>query len=255
MDQSLTAGPDATLDELAGLLRESHRRAPKADQDPAGPNIADFLPLWARMMWRSFGFLARGAAFRAAISGRIPGIGPLYRWFMTQQYLAPKQSTTFLAFAERLTKGNIAGEDTAQVEKLLVRAFLRDLRRAYSRLPWRLRGWRRTAYPLVTIDGKADATDVRYRFMRLLGDVGNETGRFNPLLVVYSAERPSAETAEPSGPDDAYESWAEALPKARRKRDPFAWVLPLSPPEDVAAGAGVPRITAPKPPSSRGPSS
>lgn len=159
-----------------------------------------------------------------------------------------QQSTTFLAFAERLTKGNIAGEDTAQVEKLLVHAFLRDLRRAYSRLPWRLRGWRRTAYPLVTIDGKADATDVRYRFVRLLGDVGNETGRFNPLLVVYSAERPAAETAEPSGPDDAYESWAEALPKARRKRDPFAWVLPLSPPGDVAAGAGVPRITAPKPP-------
>ena len=54
---------------------------------------------------------------------------------MRQQYLAPRQSVTFLGFAERLTAGWRDGEQPAQVDKLLLHAFLEDLRQAYRRRP------------------------------------------------------------------------------------------------------------------------
>ena len=66
--------------------------------------------------------------FRAAVSGRVPGFGGQYRWFMRQQYLAPVQSVNFFGLAERLTAGVRQPEDTDQIDKLLVHAFLQDLR-------------------------------------------------------------------------------------------------------------------------------
>src|SRR5206468_5413820 len=76
------------------------------------------------------------AVFSLAVSGRIPRIGRKYRWFMCQQYLAPAQSVTFPGFAERLTVGIRNDEPPDQIDKLLLHAFLEDLRQAYLRRPW-----------------------------------------------------------------------------------------------------------------------
>ncbi|MGH3698430.1 MAG: hypothetical protein ACRDQY_02960, partial [Pseudonocardiaceae bacterium] len=120
--------------------------------------------------------------FRAAVSGRNRVFGRRYWWFMRQQYLAPLQSVNFPGFAERLTEiaeGARQPEDIDQVDKLLVHAFLQDLRRAYARWSGRLEGWRRTAYPVVLIDNATEGS-AGYRLMQLVNDVRNETGRSDP---------------------------------------------------------------------------
>ena len=101
-----------------------------------------------------------GVVFRAAVSGRVPVLGRHYNWFMRQQYLAPRQSVTFLGFAERLTAGWRDGEQPDQVNKLLLHAFLEDLRQAYRRRPWRPSDWRRTAYPALLLDTSTPATSA-----------------------------------------------------------------------------------------------
>jgi hypothetical protein len=82
-------------------------------------------------------------------SGRVPGFGRESRWFMRQRYMAPRLSADFLGFADRLTREPRKKEDVEQVNKLLVHAFLEDLRCAYRRRPWRLHPWRHTAYTTV----------------------------------------------------------------------------------------------------------
>ncbi|MGH3773943.1 MAG: hypothetical protein ACRDRW_21550 [Pseudonocardiaceae bacterium] len=61
---------------------------------------------------------------------------------MGQRYLAPLQSVNFLGFAERLTKGVREPEDSGQIDKLLVHAFLQDLRQAYRRRLGRIEEWK-----------------------------------------------------------------------------------------------------------------
>jgi hypothetical protein len=209
-----------------------------------------------------------GALFRAAVSGRVPLIGRHYRWFMRQQYLAPRQSVTFLGFAERLTAGWRDREQPDQIDKLLIHAFLEDLREAYRRRPWRLSGWRRTAYPVLLLEnatpaaaGGADPTPagasrtgVGHRFVRLLNDVRNETGRNDPLLVVVSGEAPPPEMSQPHAlfdADEAYEEWVDVLPESRRLRRAAAWLIVLAV-GDPATGSeprgGLLGFAAPRPP-------
>lgn len=178
--------------------------------------------------------------FRAAVSGAIPGFGARYRWFMRQQYLAPLQSVNFLGFAERLTEGVRQPEDIDQVDKLLVHAFLQDLRRAYARRLGRLEGWRRTAYPVVLINSAAEGS-VGSRLMHLINDVRNETGRSDPLLVVCTDDQvpqtPTKESSvefdlplngDPAYADEDYRKWAMKLPGGRRARVDTAWYLPIA---------------------------
>jgi len=187
--------------------------------------------------------------FRAAVSGRIPGFGRRYRWFMRQQYLALLQSVNFLGFAERLTEGVRQPEDVDQVEKLLVNAFLQDLRRAYGHRSGRLEGWRRTAYPVVLIDNVVEGS-AGYRLMQLVNDVRNETGLPDPLLVVCASDQvPQApatrnlvgpnsderQSGDPAYANDDYRGWAMKLPGSRRARVDTAWYLPImvARPEDL----------------------
>ncbi|WP_238454960.1 hypothetical protein [Micromonospora sp. ATA51] len=125
---------------------------------------------------------------------------------------------TFLGFAERLTAGWRDGEQPAQVEKLLLHAFLEDLRQAYRRRFWRPGDWRRTAYPVLLLD-RVTVGGVGHTLVRLLNDVRNETGRNDPLLVVAVAADPPPElpAARPlREAEQAYEEWTEALPETRR---------------------------------------
>jgi hypothetical protein len=179
--------------------------------------------------------------FRTAVSGKIPGFGRRYRWFMRQQYLAPLQSVNFPGFAERLTVGIRQAEDIDQVDKLLVHAFLQDLRRAYARR-LRLEGWRRTAYPMALIDNAAEGS-AGYRLMQLVNDVRNETGQSDQLLVVCTSDQVPQASAEenvaesdsikfqngdPAYADEDYRKWAKKLPGSRRARVDTAWYLPIS---------------------------
>ncbi|MEE6260270.1 type 1 periplasmic-binding domain-containing protein [Plantactinospora sonchi] len=191
--------------------------------------------------------------FRVAISGRVPLLGQHYRWFMRQQYLAPRQSVTFLGFAERLTAGWRDGEQPDQVHKLLVHAFLEDLRQAYRRRFWRPGSWRRTAYPILLVDGVTPG-DAGHALVRLVNDVRNETGRNDPLLVLVAATAPPPELPEPYplvDAEEAYDEWADVLPETRRLRRAGAWLIVLAlgdPSNGSEPRGGTHNFTPPRPP-------
>jgi hypothetical protein len=230
--------------EIVRLLRERHRRRSQdIDRELNGIDFGSQyrLPIW--LIWR----VLPKAFFRAAVSGKFPGFGSRYRWFMRQQYLAPLQSVNFLGFAERLTEGVREREDVDQIDKLLVHAFLEDLRRAYRRRPWPwlIEGRRRTAYPVVLIDN-ATENSAGHRLLQLINEVRNETGQSDPLLVVCSSDEvpqaPNQATvrgvvepdsgirrnSDPVYRDAVYREWVETLPGSRRARVDTAWDLPIS---------------------------
>ncbi|GAB3186124.1 hypothetical protein FHX75_16104 [Micromonospora palomenae] len=253
MHQTLADGVDAADSGRAALVRRLRdRRGRRSAEEPPVTGESGFGTALQVLLW----LLRRAvpsAVFRVAVSGRVPLVGRHYRWFMRQQYLAPRQSVTFLGFAERLTAGWRDGEQPAQVDKLLLHAFLEDLRQAYRRRFWRPGDWRRTAYPVLLLDGVAVST-VGHTLVRLLNDVRNETGRNDPLLVVAVADEPPPElpaTRALREADEAYEEWAEALPETRRLRRAAAWLVVLRLAQgDVVPPPGVtPRaLVAPDPP-------
>ncbi|MGI5147342.1 hypothetical protein ACQEVC_13345 [Plantactinospora sp. CA-294935] len=226
--ESAEAGEDRRP-ALARQLRD--RRGTRPGSDPAGGGDGDgdlFSTVYQLVFW-----LVRraipSAVFRVAVSGRVPLLGPHYRWFMRQQYLAPRQSVTFLGFAERLTAGWRDGEQPDQVNKLLVHAFLEDLRQAYRRRLWRPSSWRRTAYPVLLLNN-VTAGDPGHTLVRLVNDVRNETGRNDPLLVVAAGAEPPPELPEPYAlvdAEEAYDEWVDVLPETRRLRRPAAWLIAL----------------------------
>lgn len=198
-----------------------------------------------------FGVLALWPVLRLWlwISGRIPGMSKVTRWFMHQRYLAPQLSDSFLGFAVRLTASCRNDENEEQVAKLLVNAFLEDLRDAYRRPLWRPSGWRRTAYPVALLGPVAEGS-AGARLLTLINDIRNETGLFDPLVVLACLEtaparptvrdlarigdltnldtleilvdRPSSEQ-EP----DPLQRWLRNIDHMRTNRLPYAWFLPL----------------------------
>ncbi|MEU8069947.1 hypothetical protein AB0B20_09340 [Micromonospora sp. NPDC049151] len=253
MHQTLAVDLDAADSGRAALVRRLRDwRGRRTGDDPqvggdSGLGAALHLLLW--LLWRA----VPGVVFRIAVSGRVPLVGRQYRWFMRQQYLAPRQSVTFLGFAERLTAGWRDGEHPAQVEKLLLHAFLEDLRLAYRRRFWRPGDWRRTAYPVLVLDG-ARPDNVGHTLVRLVDEVRNETGRNDPLLVVAVAADPPPEPAAArplAEAEEAYEEWAEALPENRRLRRSGAWLMLLESDDrdvDAPVGGVPPALAAPDPP-------
>lgn len=230
---------------LAERLRDRRRRW--SDGDRGGPSGETAISI----LYRFLTWLVRRAVpnvlFRAAVSGRVPVVGRHYRWFMRQQYLAPRQSVTFVGFAERLTTGWRSGEHPDQVNKLLVHAFLEDLRVAYNRRPLRLAGWRRTAYPVLLIRDVA-LGNAGYTLLRLINEVRNETGRADPLLAIGLTRQPPAESIGTVGPayrlseaGVALDEWLETLPERRRLRRPDAWYLLLAA-EDESGDRRAPRV-------------
>ncbi|MET8199305.1 hypothetical protein [Micromonospora taraxaci] len=251
MHQSLTFGVDADDSRAALVRRLRDRRGPRAPEAP--PSGGDAVSIVSQVLLWLVRRAVPGVVFRAAVSGRVPVLGRHYTWFMRQQYLAPRQSVTFLGFAERLTAGWRDGEQPDQVNKLLLHAFLEDLRQAYRRRPWRPSDWRRTAYPVLLIDHVAPG-NVGGELVRLVGDVRTETGRNDPLLIVVSGGQPPPELPEPhplTEADEAYDEWAEALPEMRRLRRPAAWLVALHPDDTDTvppSRGGVRPFSAPDPP-------
>ncbi|CCF62298.1 hypothetical protein [Nocardia cyriacigeorgica] len=180
------------------------------------------------------------------VSGLVPGVSREPRWFMRQRYLAPELSDSFLGFALRLTEQGRERENHEQIAKLLVHAFLSDLGEAYRRRLLRPSSWRRTAYPVALLDGvghNGQGADL----LRWINDIRNETGRFDPLVVIAAVDRaPTGEEAaslgdlaRPVGADrDPLGRWRDTIEVRRRNRDATAWYLPLRMPDpaDVPRG-------------------
>ncbi len=175
-------------------------------------------------------------------SGRIPGVGQEYRWLLRQPYMAPRDPGTVLGFAERLTLEQRDLEDPEQILRLLVRAFLSDVSRAYRRSPWHLGGFRRTTYPVVFLDG-VSAGNPGFRLLRLINDVRNESGDFDPLVFVGTGESApdGVTTVEAGNPVREYQAWSGGIFEESRRREPNAWFLGLRvthvPPRANTAGA------------------
>ncbi|MGW7041853.1 hypothetical protein ACWGDT_03845 [Streptomyces avermitilis] len=195
--------PGARTDEYPAVLAAGLRAARRGADRPAADltGLGGALDPVLQFLWNVLTVAVPPALFRVVAGGRVPGLGRTYRWFMRQPYLRPQLSGNFLGLAERLTAGYRADEPSEQVAKLLVHAFLEDLRRSFRRRPWRPGGWRHTAYPVVQIRSWESPTASR-TLLRLVEQVRDETGRLVPVLLVHVAGRPDGGPV-PSAPADA----------------------------------------------------
>ncbi|MGM1058634.1 hypothetical protein [Saccharothrix sp. Mg75] len=247
------ADPESAATLLTRLRERDLRRRSGDDLMPRDvlDSATETAPWWVRLVLR----LVPSFLFRAKLRGVVPGSE--YRWLLRQPYLAPHDPGTFIGFAERLTSGLVPGrsaeprEDTGQLAKLLVNAFLEDVRRAYRRSLWRIRSARRTVYPVVLLDG-IRRDNGGYALLKLINDVRNDTGAFDPLVIISGSEKvpPDAENAAEREPtpvgqaSHAYETWARKLATDSRARRPTAWFLPLRvPPVPIVPGDVPPTAT------------
>jgi hypothetical protein len=189
------------------------------------------VPRWASSLLR----LVPPIWFLAKIKGLLPGVGAEYRWFLRQPYLAPRDPGTFLGFAERLTIGMRDQENSEQLLRLLINAFLTDLRSAYRWFPWAAK---RRTYIVILLDGITRANGG-YRLLKLINDVRNDTGAFDPLLIISGSQKAPPDSIKPQDSSvskfmwlaarsrRAYEAWCNRLSTASRARTPTAWYLPI----------------------------
>ncbi|MFC0038050.1 ABC transporter substrate-binding protein [Actinomadura rayongensis] len=238
------------------LMRQGGRAGPEVD----GPDRPLLHELRARELSRrrAFGFL-RSPESELAVQSRVPwwlwllathviplawfrarrGLGREYKWLLNQPYLSPADPGTFEGFAERLTKPHIGGEDAEQLRKLMVNAFLEDLRAAYRRRIWRPRAVRRTAYCVAILDGLGEG-NCGTTIIETIIDVRIETGAFDPLLVIAAgAHAPGIgspahdDWGDPRmwEPDENLHSgWRHKFEQKGRSRSRSPWYLPVRTP-------------------------
>ena len=248
MNQRLDgADPESAATLLTRLRQRDLGRRSGDDLKDVLDDAAETAPWWVRLVVR----LVPSFLFRAKLRGLVPGSE--YRWLLRQPYLAPHDPGTFIGFAERLTSALVPGqsaeprEDTGQLAKLLVNAFLEDVRSAYRRSWWRIRSARRTVYPVVLLDG-IRRDNGGYALLKIINDVRNDTGAFDPLVIISGSAKvpPDAETTAEREPapvsqaSHAYETWARKLATDSRARRPTAWFLPLQVPDVSVVRGEVP---------------
>ncbi|MEV6286434.1 hypothetical protein [Kribbella sp. NPDC051770] len=180
-------------------------------------------------------FVAAGLLFvvmgflRVLHSGRIPG---RYRWFRNQDFL-PRGDDSFAELAYRITAHQWRSQDPGQIARLLVGAFLQDLREAYPRRGL-LRRYR-TTFPIVLLDG-ITRDNGGYPLIRTVADVRNATRTFDPLLLITSsrlvpplAEPPAEDSSlESKTPAELVQGWNERIEALSRRREIVAWIIPIT---------------------------
>ncbi|MFS8204776.1 ABC transporter substrate-binding protein [Streptomyces sp. CWNU-52B] len=232
------------------------------DEEPDSRHDQDMLSRLREREFRRrpvFGFL-RAPGTEVALQGKVPWwayvfglyvlplmwfrawrvLGGEYRWLLRQPYMSPGDPGTFTGFAVRLTQPRWGREDPEQVVKLMINAFLEDLRVAYRRRPWRRRAARRTAYCVAVLKGVSDGNHGR-ALVRSFVEVRRETGAFDPLLIVTtcSEEEYGQEGARVRSLMEEltpYEAWCERLRSAGRSRGAGFWYLPVRVPGPLPAG-------------------
>ncbi|WP_157103792.1 ABC transporter substrate-binding protein [Nocardia harenae] len=194
---------------------------------------------WRASLW--FLRLLTAVVFQVAVTGRVPVLSGHYRWFLRQPYLAPGLSGNFVRFASRLTRDEWQNEDQESVRLLLLHAFLEDLRQAYRLRFWQVWRRRETVYPVMLVDN-ADAGNGGFALLESINAVRNQTGLFDPLLVIAAATTapPDAGTVDPARPrhdaaeaEIAHQRWRGALLRDQRRRRETAWFLPIRIPPAV----------------------
>lgn len=217
----------------ADSAADVERRA--AAQQVAGESLAARLLVAALTAWH------RPLRFRLWVHG-VPSAGREPRWLMRQPFMVPRHSTTFTGFAERLTAGRRDEENPEQLKKLLVHAFLQDLRLAYRPRGLWLRRWQRTAYTVVIL---SDLTEDNggWELLRLINDVRNSSTEHDPLLVIATAAekpadlQPGRELAPVSRIKAELDAWAADLPVHRQSLRPDARFVFVGLPPAGATGA------------------
>lgn len=227
-DEPNPGGWRVRLFRQQGVMQRIEQAVQTIDRDIVGDKVRWKIPLWL-MYVLTFG------VFRIVLTGRIPLLSGRYGWFMRQPHLAPELSGTFVRFAGRLVDWR--DEDPEYVARLLVNAFLEDLRRGY-RLPWwNVARTRRMTYPLLLLDD-AGVTGGGDRLLWLVNEIRNQTGLFDPLLIVAAGatRHPSPargrrdERRAPVPATEsvlAYEEWQRRLSHNRRARRAITWYLPI----------------------------
>ncbi|WP_054814743.1 hypothetical protein [Nocardia arizonensis] len=238
MRQQLDAGdrdPDRTLRVLIQKHGLSERIRNWGSRNAAPP---DGLPNNAGLWWQALLLVLRvltAVSFRMAVTGRVPILSGRYRWFLRQPYLAPEMSGSFVRFASRLVMGEWQREDPEALALLVVNAFLEDLRWTYRLRFWQVWRRREMSYPVLLIDDITEANGG-FTLLKLINDVRNQTGSFDPLLVISAGTQvpPDAGRNDQHRPEyDAahavtgYRAWQNALLADRRRRRDTAWYLPL----------------------------
>ncbi|SBW22705.1 hypothetical protein FDG2_3009 [Candidatus Protofrankia californiensis] len=240
LDQDLSGAGPSRQAELFRRLRERDIRSRWREWDelrePGQQTISHLTRSSTILNWL-LRFLP-ALWFRLKVSGRLSYAGVEYRWLRRQDFLAPRASKKFIDFADRLTADRYNGEEPEQLMKLLVNAFLADMRAAYERHFWRVRGARRTAYSVVVLAGvgPANCGDL---LLRLVNDVRNDTGLFDPVLFIGGLGDRASGHAEPAEEAIArrarpateaaqeYRRWYERLWDASRARTASTWQLSI----------------------------
>ena len=248
-----TAKPGTDLDQVAGLLLALARQL-SLDRREKSSRIR--FPRFELTYWLMTARLGREhVAYDADVINHVreltPGwrwlprpllkwrlrSGATYRWFLQQPFLAPRHSRTFLEFARRLA-GRLGDEPGRETDgelaeallELLVNAFLEDARQAYRRP----RATGRLTYPIVLLD-RVGRANGGYRLLEALNRVRNETGLFDPLMVISASQEMLRTHSELHGTSDedlphllnvhhAYTRWHRTI---RHDRAHMSWFLPL----------------------------
>ncbi|MBF8191582.1 amino acid ABC transporter substrate-binding protein [Nonomuraea sp. K274] len=137
-------------------------------------------------------------------------------WFYDQPYVKRNDRESLVSYLRRVAEL----PDSQTVDRLLMFAFIEDLRLAYSRRrPWP--GWGRGGYAVLRL-GEVDGDKERTRFLRVMHKILTDTGLRVPLLVIVEADtlppdlcaedHPAAARVDPARTDllQAYDEWAAA---------------------------------------------
>lgn len=197
-----------TLDDWYGDVDRPVLPASEGGEPDGAPNWLRRLNFLAALARRPARWLWRRAVWP---------FGAVPRWLMNQRFMVPRHSTSFAEFAERLTPDRRRQENQEELRRLLVHAFLADLRLHYRPVGWRPRRWRRTTYLVLLLHG-VTMDNQGWRLLKLINDVRNESTEHDPLFVLASVRAaPGKLAADPVGEAEAtVNTWYDRLPGRRQ---------------------------------------
>ncbi|MET0424560.1 MAG: hypothetical protein ABW046_11825 [Actinoplanes sp.] len=212
---------DREKEEIAGQLQIHLRQRLVNNSFTEGlaDAVGDF-PWWVRLTSRTAPQL--GLAFMRG-TWRPP------RWF-ARHPLGDRGG--FYALARKFAKPGFVDDHRNEIDRLLVDAFLQDLRVAYKRTGLFGSGRRRTAYPVLLVESEGEPAD---RLLQLVDAASSASRgrprprpRHEPLLVITDPVQPDPGGADaPADAGMAYRAWADRqLRLAQDRSTELALALP-----------------------------